>query len=146
MMDTATGVLAFDFGSKKIGLAFGQPLSGSATPLPPLPVRQQQVDWQAIEKLVKEWQPGLLLVGLPLNMDGSASPMSERCRRFARQLDGRFHLPVQLIDERLSSRAARERLGRPALTGRDARVDSMAAVIMIESWFNEGEAVRAQDT
>lgn len=133
-----TGVLAFDFGTRKIGAAFGEPLSGSAVPLPPLPVHQQQIDWAAITQLIEEWQPALLLVGLPLNMDGTESSMSERCRRFARQLEGRFHLPAKLIDERLSSRAARERLGKPALTGRDARVDSMAAVIMIESWFNEG--------
>lgn len=130
-------LLAFDFGTKKMGAAYGQSISQSASPLAPLPVKNQQINWDAIAQLIGEWQPDLLLVGLPLNMDGSESPMSARCRRFARQLEGRFHLPTQLIDERLSSRAARERLGKPALSGRDARVDSMAAVIMIESWFNE---------
>ena len=132
-----TTLLAFDFGTRKIGVACGQTISMSASPLPPLPVKNQQIDWQAIERLIGEWRPDLLLVGLPLNMDGSESAMSERCRRFARQLEGRFALPAQLIDERLSSRAARERLGRPALTGRDPRVDSVAAVIMMETWFNE---------
>lgn len=132
---TPLSVLAFDFGTKKMGVAFGQSLTGSASPLDPLLVRNQQIDWPAIETLITEWRPQRLLVGLPLNMDGSESDMSKRCRRFARQLEGRFRIETDLIDERLSSRAARERIGRPALTGRDKRVDSVAAVIMIENWF-----------
>lgn len=133
-------VLSFDFGTRKIGVATGQTVSSSASPLPPLPVRNQQIDWPTIEKLIVEWQPHLLLIGLPLNMDGSESAMSQRCRRFAHQLEGRFHIKTLLIDERLSSRAARERVGKSALTGRDARVDSMAAVIMMETWFNERDS------
>lgn len=132
-----TALLAFDFGTKKIGLAYGQTISQSASPLAPLPVKNQQIDWGAIERVIGEWQPELLLIGLPLNMDGSESAMSERCRRFARQLEGRFHLPTQMMDERLSTRAARERIGKSALSGRDARVDSMAAAILLESWFHE---------
>ncbi len=137
-------VLAFDFGTKKIGMAIGQSLTGSATALPPLKVRNQQIDWAAIEAVIMEWQPDQLLVGLPLNMDGSESPMSKRCRRFARQLEGRFHKPTAVVDERLSSRAARERIGKPALSGRDERVDSVAAVIMMENWFaahHQGESM-----
>jgi putative Holliday junction resolvase len=133
-----TKVLAFDFGTKKIGVAFGQSITCSASPLAPLPIRNQQIDWQAVACLVNEWQPDLLLVGLPLNMDGSESTMSKRCTRFAHQLEGRFRLPVKMIDERLSSRAARERLGNPG--GPDARLDSIAATIMIEDWFNDSGA------
>lgn len=142
MTDASQSLLAFDFGHKKIGLAFGQSISGSATPLPPLKVRNQQIDWSFIETLIAEWQPDLLLVGLPLNMDGSDSDMSRRCTRFARQLEGRFGVTCKLIDERLSSRAARERLGKPAISGRDARVDSVAASIMIENYFNDPESAR----
>lgn len=133
-----TQIIAFDFGSKKIGVAFGQSITGGATPLSALKVRQQQIDWIAIKQLIDEWTPNTLLVGLPLNMDGTDSAMSQRCQRFSRQLEGRFHLPTHLIDERLSTRAARERIGKPALTGRDARVDSVAACIMIEDFFNQG--------
>lgn len=136
MTAPAETILCFDFGTKKIGVAFGQSITQTASPLAALPCPQQKIDWDAIEKLIKEWQPTLLLVGLPFNMDGSDSPMSQRARKFSRQLHGRFHLPVATIDERLSTREARERLGKPALTGKDARVDSMAACIMIENHFN----------
>lgn len=135
MADTLQ-LLAFDFGTQKIGVASGQQLTGSTTPLERLRVRNQQINWQAIQQLLDEWRPDLVLVGLPLNMDGTESPMSQRCRRFARQLEGRFHCNTQLIDERLSSRSARERLG----VNQDPRVDSMAAVIMIETYLHEQSA------
>lgn len=136
MSKTTEKVLCFDYGTKKIGVAFGQSITQSASALPALSCVQQKVNWDAIEQLIKEWQPTLLLVGLPFNMDGSESPMSLRALKFSRQLFGRFHLPVKTIDERLSTREARERIGKPALTGRDARVDSVAACIMIENYFN----------
>lgn len=131
-------VLAFDFGTRKIGIASGQSVTGSGSPLPAIPCRQQQPDWAAIEAVIREWCPDTLVVGLPLNMDDSESELSTRARRFARQLNGRFNLPVFMVDERLSTREARDRLGDDYRGGPDARVDSLAAVLMIESFFSSG--------
>ncbi|AJD50005.1 endonuclease, Holliday junction resolvase [Isoalcanivorax pacificus W11-5] len=133
-----TTLLAFDFGTRKIGLASGQSLTGTGSPLPALPCREGIPDWEQVRRLLAEWQPDLLLVGLPLNMDGTDSDLSQRARRFAGRLKGRFGKPVQLIDERLSTREARDRLGDHYRGGSDPRVDSMAAVLLIESFFNDG--------
>jgi putative holliday junction resolvase len=133
-----TTLLAFDFGTRKIGLASGQSLTGTGSPLPALPCREGIPDWEQVRRLLAEWQPDLLLVGLPLNMDGTDSDLSQRARRFAGRLKGRFGKPVQLIDERLSTREARDRLGDRYRGGSDPRVDSMAAVLLIESFFNDG--------
>lgn len=135
-------VVGFDFGTRKIGVAAGQSLTGSATPLDAVMQRDSKPDWEAVARVLEEWQPDALVVGLPLNMDGSESELSRRARRFARQLEGRFHLPAWLVDERLSTREARERLGDGARKGPDARVDSVAAVLIIESFFAEGGGER----
>lgn len=131
-------VLAFDFGTRKIGIASGQSVTGSGSALPAIPCRQEKPDWAAIEAVIREWRPDTLVVGLPLNMDDSESELSTRARRFARQLNGRFNLPVFMVDERLSTREARDRLGDDYRGGPDARVDSLAAVLMIESFFSSG--------
>lgn len=131
-------LLAFDYGTRKIGVASGQSLTGSGSALPAIPCRQQQPDWDAIEAAIKEWSPDTLVVGLPLNMDDSESDLSTRARRFARQLHGRFNLPVFMVDERLSTREARDRMGSDYKGGADPRVDSLAAVLMIESFFSSG--------
>lgn len=133
-----TTLLAFDFGTRKIGVASGQSLTGSGTPLPALPCRDGVPDWEQVARLLQEWQPDLLLVGLPLSMDDTESDLTTRARRFAGRLQGRFGKPVQLIDERLSTREARERLGDRYRGGSDPRVDSMAAVLLIECFFNDG--------
>ena len=131
-------VLAFDFGTRKIGVASGQSITATGSPLSAIACRGQAPDFDRIAALLEEWQPDALVVGLPLNMDGSESELSGRARRFARQLEGRFGKPVFLVDERLSTREARERLGEQYRGGPDERVDSMAAVLMIESYFEEG--------
>lgn len=135
-------VVGFDFGTRKIGAAAGQSLTGSAIPLAAVRQHDNRPDWDAIATLIEEWRPDTLVVGLPLNMDGSESDLSRRARRFARQLEGRFQRPVCLVDERLSTREARERLGERARKGPDPRVDSIAAVLIIESYFNEGGGQR----
>lgn len=131
-------VLGFDFGHKKIGVASGQSLTGTGTPLQALVSRQQQPDWGAIEALIMEWSPDAVIVGLPLNMDDSESELSTRARRFGRQLSGRFNVPVWMVDERLSTREAREQLGGRAKKGPDPRVDSLAAALIIETYFSDG--------
>ncbi|MFN3712278.1 MAG: Holliday junction resolvase RuvX [Alcanivoracaceae bacterium] len=134
----AETVLGFDFGTRKIGIATGQSLTGTANPLPAVASRDGVPDWDSIGKLIQEWQPTAFVIGLPLNMDDSESESSERARRFARQLHGRFGKPAWMVDERLSTREAREQMGRHQKRGPDPRVDSLAAVLMIESYFRDG--------
>ncbi|HLR17230.1 MAG TPA: Holliday junction resolvase RuvX [Alcanivoracaceae bacterium] len=130
-------VLSFDFGANKIGVAVGQSLTGTASPLAALSAKDGQPNWQQVQQLIEEWEPQYLIVGLPLNMDGSTSESSRRARRFAGRLQGRFGVPVRLIDERLSTREARARLGDNYRGGADPKVDSIAASLFIESFFND---------
>ncbi|MBZ2188895.1 Holliday junction resolvase RuvX [Alcanivorax sp. JB21] len=131
-------VLGFDFGTGKIGVATGQSVTGTATPLSALRARDGIPDWAAVAQLIAEWQPDVLVVGLPLNMDATESDLSRRTRKFAGRLKGRFGKPVALVDERLSTREARDRLGEAYRGGADPRVDSMAAAILIEAYFTDG--------
>ncbi|MEW5248568.1 Holliday junction resolvase RuvX [Microbulbifer discodermiae] len=129
--------LAFDFGTKSIGIAFGQSLTDSARELPPLPARDGKPDWQRLQQLVDTWQPQVLLVGLPLNMDGSDSAFGARARKFGQRLHGRTGLPVEYVDERLSTRAAKEEAAARGHKGNyaDSPVDSIAARIILEDWL-----------
>lgn len=126
-------VLGFDFGLKRIGVAVGNPITGTASALAPLRANEGSPDWDAVRRLLDEWKPGRLVVGLPLNMDGTPSEMSARAERFARRLEGRFHVGCDMMDERLSSFEAR---GLIAESGRDASTDSVAACLVLESWFS----------
>lgn len=129
--------LGFDFGRFRIGIAAGQAITGSARPLRTLPVRRQHPDWDAIGRLIQEWRPDLLVVGVPRHADGSASDTTAAALRFGRQLQGRFHLPVATIDERLSSWEAEQRHHETAPAGRRGDpLDAQAAAIILESWFN----------
>ena len=107
---TAGTVLAFDFGLQRIGVAVGEPELGIAHPLPVLAAATQPGRMTAIERLVEEWRPSLLVVGRPLGDDGAPHEMTRRAERFARQLNGRFHLPVKLVDERYSSAEGESRV------------------------------------
>lgn len=131
-------LLGFDFGTKSIGVAVGQQLTGTARPLTALKARDGVPDWTLIGKLLQEWQPDLVVVGLPLNMDGTEQPLTARARKFANRLHGRFGVAVELSDERLSTVEARADLfehgGFRALT--KGNVDSGSAVIILESWFD----------
>ncbi|WP_226665519.1 Holliday junction resolvase RuvX [Microbulbifer aggregans] len=138
-MSKATTALAFDFGTGSIGLAYGQSLTGSARELPPLPARDGKPDWEQVKKTLDEWQPHTLLVGLPLNMDGSESEFCTRARKFGQRLHGRFGLPVEYVDERLSTRAAKEEARDRGHRGNyaDEPIDSIAARIFLEDWLRE---------
>ncbi|WP_040240503.1 Holliday junction resolvase RuvX [Chromohalobacter japonicus] len=130
-------VLAFDYGTRRIGVAVGNEMLGSATALASLPARNGIPEWQQIGQLLKEWQPDLLVVGLPLNMDGTESDMSRRARKFGNRLHGRFGKPVEVFDERGSTRAAK-RIARDAGhrgNYRDDGVDGIAAQLILESFF-----------
>ena len=128
-------LLGFDFGPRKIGVAVGQTVTGSASPLTTLRSRNDKPDWDGIEALVREWGAKEAVVGLPYNMDDTETELAPRVRRFARQLNGRFGLEVHLVDERLTSIEARNRLGRAA-TSLEV-VDAMAATLILETWLSE---------
>ncbi len=140
-MNSATAsILAFDYGTRKIGVAVGQHITGTASPLAAITARDGVPDWDGIEALLQQWQPAECLVGIPFNMDGSESEMSARARRFANQLRGRFGLICHEVDERLSSREARDaQRQRDQRRGRkhDPRtnVDSLAACVILEAWL-----------
>ncbi|HWU84487.1 MAG TPA: Holliday junction resolvase RuvX [Rhodocyclaceae bacterium] len=132
--------LGFDFGTKRIGIAVGQEMLGTARPIATLTYLENAHRFAAIQKLIEEWHPDLLVVGLPMNVDGSEHEMSARCRRFANQLYGRFRLPVALVDERFSSVVAEESLAGRGMNWqeRKAVVDAEAARLILESFFQGG--------
>ncbi len=128
-------VLGFDYGEKRIGVAVGQTLTGTATAVQTINQYQQKPDWNSITELIDTWQPDCLVVGLPLNMDDSEQTITKRVRRFARQLAGRYQLQVEFADERLSTREAARAFEHlpPPRAGRDA----VAAKIILEGWLAE---------
>jgi putative Holliday junction resolvase len=125
-------VLSFDFGTKRIGVAAGQSLTGTAQALELIPARDGAPDWSVLERLVLRWQPDAFVVGLPYNMDGTESELLLRARKFGKRLEGRLHRPCYGMDERLTSFEARGEILRG---NRDDAVDSIAARLLLESWF-----------
>ncbi len=128
--------MAFDYGSKTIGVAVGQGLTQSATELAEIRNHRETTNWDALSKVIAEWQPDCFVVGMPLNMDGSESEFGEAVKKFVRQLEGRFNKKVFLMDERLSSYEAKQIAG-PTDSYRDNPVDSLAARLILESWFKQ---------
>lgn len=131
-------LLAFDFGLARIGVAVGQPITQTASPLDTIKAENGRPSWQLIQNLLENWKPTLVLVGEPLNMDGSDQEITRRARKFANQIHGRFGVKVELVDERLSSSAARDELfdmgGYKKL--KKTQIDSIAAALILESWFS----------
>ncbi|WPL15385.1 Putative Holliday junction resolvase [Thiorhodovibrio winogradskyi] len=142
-MTTPTTLFGFDFGPRKIGIAVGQTLTGTARPLATLRSRHNKPDWAGIETLVRDWQPSAAVLGLPIRMDDTEEDWTPLVRRFARQLQGRFGLEVHLVDERLTSRAARDELGG-RFDNRDDQVDAVAAKLILETWLGE-QLVQRED-
>lgn len=136
--------MALDFGLSQIGVAVGNCVVGSTQPLPVVRAKDGQPDWPALESLVTEWRPDLLVVGEPLNMDGSESPMSVRANRFARRLQARLQLDVTMVDERLSSFEAKAASREQGHRGDYTRhpVDSLAAELILKTWLAENSAGR----
>ena len=139
-------VLAFDFGLQRIGVAVGERETRSAHPLPGVKALSAPGRLTAIEKLIREWQPALLVVGRPLGEDGAPHETTRRAERFARQLGGRFGVPVELVDERYSSAEVESRM-RAAYGARKAvklargkALDSQAAQLLLQQYFDECEA------
>ncbi|MDD5175148.1 MAG: Holliday junction resolvase RuvX [Sterolibacterium sp.] len=131
-------LLAFDFGIKRIGVALGETLLGTARALTTISAEENAARFSAIGKLIGKWQPSQLVVGLPRALDGSEHEMTARCRRFAHQLEGRFGLPVALVDERLSSSEAESRLGEAGLNWQERKqqLDAVAAQIILQDYLD----------
>lgn len=135
-------LLAFDFGTKRIGIAKGNTLLSSANPLATISEEKTDARFAAIAALIAEWQPSALVVGLPSNDDGTPHELTALCRRFANRLKGRFNLPTILVDERYTSLAASERLNEQGIHGRKqkALLDQYAAQQILQAYFDEPAA------
>ena len=129
-------LLGFDFGTKRIGVAVGQELTRSARALETLKSRDGGPDWAGISRLIEQWQPAALVLGLPLNLDGSDHEITRLARRFGNRLRGRYNLPVYTIDERLSSAEAEALLAQQGCFDKEA-VDKVAAQVILQSWLEQ---------
>jgi len=127
--------MAFDFGEKRIGVAIGESLLGSARPLASIEAEASDRRFAAIGKLIQEWQPVRLLVGLPRHTDDTEHAFGARCQRFARQLEGRYRLPVDMVDERYTSVVAEASLPGDKRKNK-LHVDAQAAAILLQDWFS----------
>ncbi len=132
-------VLAFDFGERRLGIATGSHLILKANPLTTIDDESNQVRFAVITDLINEWQPSLLVVGLPLNLQGEETEICALARKFARRLNGRFNLPVILVDERFSSAQASETLKSQGVHGIDQKrfLDQVAAQTILQSYFDQ---------
>ena len=132
-------ILAFDFGLKHIGVAIGQEITNTAQTFFSLDAKNGEPDWSQLDPLVKEWNPKLMVVGNPLNMDGSDSEIKKDSDKFSDLINKRYKVPVELMDERLTTREAKARLkseeGSFISTGKDTH--QIAAQIILENWFSE---------
>lgn len=141
-------VLAFDFGQKRIGVAVGEEELAQAHPLTTIHGEGNRERFAAIAALLEEWQPSRLVVGLPLALDGTPHAMTARCSRFANQLRGRFGLPVDCAEERLTSVEAEERLRAGGHTAKSAKehLDAIAAQIILQCYFEIAGEQRSKAT
>ena len=139
---TAPTVLAFDYGLKRIGVAVGNVLTATAEPLQVLRADGGQPDWTELDRCIAAWNPGLLVVGVPYNMDGSAGALTEPAKSFAAALQNRSGLCVDTVDERLSSREAEDVLRRKRRDGSLARrirredIDMESACVLLRQWLD----------
>ena len=136
-------IMAFDFGTQKMGMAVGQSMIESANPLALFPMKDGIPNWDELLKIVKQYQPTLFLVGLPLNMDDTESELSARSRKFARRLRHQTNIETLMVDERLTTREARDELDHYQAQGRGKKLaaDSIAAALFIESWYRTPEGL-----
>ncbi len=133
----SSSILAFDFGLRQIGVATGNTLTNTCEPLTVLRARDGIPDWQVLDALIAEWQPGIIVVGRPLNMDDTESELSRRALKFGRRLEARFRTPIEYADERLSSFEAKQLLQERGHRGdyKNAPADSLAAQLILQTWL-----------
>ena len=133
-MKKNTLLLGFDFGMKNIGISIGQTITKQARALSTIKANNGSPDWSIISNLITKWQPEAIIIGLPLNMDGSPSEMSIAAERFARRIKGRFNIKVFTHDERLTSFEAKQ---NHQSTNHQNIIDSIAASLILESWMQQ---------
>lgn len=119
--------LGFDFGAKRLGVAVGNALTGAARPLTTLDSSTNDARWKGVSRVIAEWEPAVLVVGIPRHPDGTPHEMTARCERFARQLEGRYGLAVERVDERYSS----------AVVADEDDIDAAAAAVILQQWFDQ---------
>ncbi len=142
-------VLGFDYGGRRIGVAVGNTFTGDARALSVVGNGDNGVDWPRVESVVRDWRPNALLVGLPLMLDGSEQANSRAARGFAASLLERYHLPVHMVDERLSSIEASQRFADRRARGQTRRknaseLDAIAAQVIVETWLKETSSSAAR--
>ena len=139
--------MAFDYGERRIGVAVGQTALGTASPVGALPARGRP-DWNAVERCIRDWAPDRVLVGVPYNVDGTENALAAACRAFAAEISTRSGLPVELVDERLTSSAATSELREARRSGTRARrvrredIDANAARLILETWLRSPKTDR----
>jgi putative Holliday junction resolvase len=141
MPDSET-VMAFDFGEQRIGVAIGETLLGQARALATVAESANDRRFAAIGKLIAEWRPARLVVGLPRHLDDAEHEFAARCERFARQLEGRYRLPVEMADERYSSAIAETQLSGDKRKLK-ARLDAAAAAVILQAWFDQHNSIHS---
>jgi len=134
-------ILGFDFGAKYIGVALGQTITKTARPLTSIVIKNNQINWQEIEQLIITWQPGQLVVGVPVDLAGKKQHTTFACLKFLQQLKKRYNLPVHQADERLTTWEAKQKLSlqhKEYLSKQEIKkVNAMAAAILLEQWILE---------
>lgn len=132
--------LGFDFGTKKIGVAVGQTITGMASPLETISAVNQKPNWEAISRLLTEWRPAGFVVGICYQEDGTKNPVTDKILKFCRQLEGRFNLPVFTMDEGLTTHESKQMLFDD-LNVNATKLwkvqDQLAATLILQSWLNE---------
>jgi putative Holliday junction resolvase len=131
-------IMAFDYGTVNIGVAVGQFTTCTATPLPYIKYANNKFKWEVITKLIADWKPQAVVIGLPYNMDGSLSEIAILAKKFANKINGRFNIPAFLSDERLTTHEAkliRKNNDNTKKSKRQKPIDSVAAVLILESWL-----------
>lgn len=134
-------ILGFDFGAKYIGIAIGQTMTNTARPLTCLKVKNQKINWQEIDQLINAWNPGQLIVGIPLDMQGKQQHTTFECLNFLNELEKRYNLPTNKVDERLSTWEAKKSLSisqKNKFSSQELhQINAMTAAILVEQWLNE---------
>ena len=126
--------MGFDYGKRRIGVAIGQRLTNQAEPLITISAKKGVPNWIAIDKIMHDWQPSLLVVGLPLNMDGTEQNMTKHARTFRENLLQRYQIPVEMVDERLTSYVAKKNLSEQDTL--NTSVDAESARIILQDWLD----------
>ncbi len=136
---TKGALLGFDFGEARLGVAIGYQETGMTHPLTTLKVKHDQPDWDEVQNLISEWEPSSLVVGLPLDMDGSDIEMTKKAIKFGNRLNGRYNLPVHMVDERLTTRIASSALAETGLNSRKQKtvIDQLAAQYILQTYITE---------